>query len=181
MASLKSQSQNSNQYWSLINYLFDPADGANAAGMTYLRVPLGATDFSASAYTYDDTSGDIALNDFNISASPSDLFSTISDILSVNKILKIHVCPWSPDFQGKGILCGRLVLSFSDTLIIGYEHNWDDAGKYPVQLMEDYASPFDGLSFRCYTGAVGDQVTFHNAYPEKNVYFTEYSRAIGSD
>ena len=52
--------------------------------------------FPLVAYTYDDTSGDIALNDFNISASPSDLFSTISDILSVNKILKIHVCPWSP-------------------------------------------------------------------------------------
>ena len=24
---------------------------------------------------------------------------------------------------------------FSDTLIIGYEHNWDDAGEYPVQLV----------------------------------------------
>ncbi|KAI0734077.1 glycoside hydrolase superfamily [Fomitopsis betulina] len=216
--------------------------------MTYLRVPLGATDFSAYAYTYDDTGGDTALNDFNINASPSYLFSTISDILSVNKILKIHVCPWSPPgwmkdsgsidggkfytsltstyakyllrslqgFQGKGIplwaislqnepqnsnptyptalldaywegqLGGQLKTlmnnnGFSDTLIIGYEHNWDDAGKYPIQLMEDYASPFDGVSFHCYAGAVGDQVTFHNAYPDKNVYFTECSGAIGSD
>lgn len=50
--------------------------------------------FLLVAYTYDD-SGDTALNDFNINASPSYLFSTISDILSVNEILKIHVCPWS--------------------------------------------------------------------------------------
>lgn len=24
---------------------------------------------------------------------------------------------------------------FSSTELIGYEHNWDDAGKYPVQLV----------------------------------------------
>lgn len=97
------------------NHYFLATDGANAAGMTYLRVPLGASDFSASggcwtaqfskvnhadcmlvAYTYDDTSGDTALNDFNINAAPSYVFSTIADILSVNDIIKIHVCPWSP-------------------------------------------------------------------------------------
>lgn len=24
---------------------------------------------------------------------------------------------------------------FSDTIIIGYDHNWDDAGEYPVELV----------------------------------------------
>ncbi|KAF7974418.1 hypothetical protein HWV62_38302 [Athelia sp. TMB] len=33
---------------------------------------------------------------------------------------------------------------FSSTELIGYEHNWDDAGKYPVQLMEQAGSVFDG-------------------------------------
>ncbi len=31
-----------------MKYLFDPTDGANAAGLNYIRVPLGASDFSAS-------------------------------------------------------------------------------------------------------------------------------------
>ncbi|EPT00467.1 hypothetical protein FOMPIDRAFT_88424 [Fomitopsis schrenkii] len=242
------KSQNSKQYWSLINYLFDPTDGANAAGMTYLRVPLGASDFSATAYTYDDTSGDTALHDFSINAAPSYLFSTISDILSVNDIIKIHVCPWSPPgwmkdggsinggkfytsqtttyanyllkslqgFESKGIPVWAISLQnepqnsnptyptalidaywegqlgsqlrtlmnkngFSDTLIIGYEHNWDDAGKYPVQLMQDNEGAFDGVSFHCYAGSVGDQETFRKAYPDKNIYFTECSGTIGSD
>ncbi|KZT69689.1 glycoside hydrolase family 30 protein [Daedalea quercina L-15889] len=242
------KSQNSNQYWSLINYLFDPTDGADAAAMTYLRVPLGATDFSASAYTYDDTSGDTSLSAFSIDATPSYVFSTLADILSVNSVLKIHVCPWSPPgwmkdggsidggkfytsftstyanyllkalqgFQAKGIPVWAISLQnepqnsnptypsaligaywegqlgdqlrtlmndngFADTLIIGYEHNWDDAGAYPVQLMEDAGAAFDGVAFHCYAGTVGEQETFHSAYPDKNVYFTECSGTIGSD
>ncbi|TFY51782.1 hypothetical protein EVJ58_g10384, partial [Rhodofomes roseus] len=262
-------SQDSSQYWSLINYLFDRApgflpridgrrsldrpssiatDGANAAGMSYLRVPLGASDFSASTYTFDDTSGDTSLSNFNINAAPSYLYSTIADIRTVNSGIKIHVCPWSPPgwmkdggsiaggkfytsftstyanyllkalqgFQSKGIPVWGISLQnepqnsnptypsalidaywegqlgtqlralmnnngFSSTLIIGYEHNWDDAGAYPVTLMEDAGSAFDGVSFHCYAGNVGDQKTFYNAYPNKNVYFTECSGTIGSD
>ena len=41
------QNRNSNNYWNLLRYLFDPTDGANAAGLSYVRVPLGASDFSA--------------------------------------------------------------------------------------------------------------------------------------
>ena len=35
---------------------------------------------------------------------------------------------------------------FSDTLIIGYEHNWDDAGEYPVQLVSARTCRYAGLS-----------------------------------
>ena len=47
--------------------------------------------------------------------------------------------------------------------------------------MEDNGAAFDGVSFHCYAGSVGDQETFHNAYPDKNIYFTECSGTIGSD
>nr|BAH80445.1 putative glycoside hydrolase family 30 protein [Lentinula edodes] len=39
---------NSGNYWNLLNYMFNPTDGANAAGLSYVRVPIGASDFSAS-------------------------------------------------------------------------------------------------------------------------------------
>jgi O-glycosyl hydrolase len=89
-------------------------DAADSAGFSYIRVPLGASDFSANsmilyyfvdydvlmplelAYSYDDTSGDVNLNAFNIGAAPSYVFSTLSDILSINQGLRVHVVPWSP-------------------------------------------------------------------------------------
>ena len=30
----------------MLNYLFSPVEDANAAGLSYVRVPLGASDFS---------------------------------------------------------------------------------------------------------------------------------------
>ena len=32
----------------------------------------------------------------------------------------------------------------------GYEHNWDTAAGYPVQLMETAGDSFDGVAFHCY-------------------------------
>lgn len=33
---------------------------------------------------------------------------------------------------------------------LGYEHNWDTAGGYPVQLMQAAGDAFDGVAFHCY-------------------------------
>lgn len=33
---------------------------------------------------------------------------------------------------------------------VGYDHNWSAASSYPVQLMQDAGSAFDGVSFHCY-------------------------------
>ncbi|KAF8890712.1 glycoside hydrolase superfamily [Infundibulicybe gibba] len=76
------QAKNQNNYWELINYLFSPTDGANAAGLSYLRVPLGASDFSSHLYSFDDTNGDTSFSKFNINAAPAYVFSVIKDIQS---------------------------------------------------------------------------------------------------
>ncbi|KAF9230954.1 glycoside hydrolase family 30 protein [Melanogaster broomeanus] len=202
-------------------------DGADSAGFSYIRVPLGASDFSAKTYSYDDTSGDTNLNNFNIGAAPSYVFST----------LQVHVVPWSPpgwmksgtmdggslntayistSFQSKGIpiyaisiqnepensnptypTCSMPVSTeaqigvalrslmnsngFGNTKIIGYEHNWVDAANYPVQLMQQAGSAFDGVSFHCYQGSVSDQAEFTSQYPNKEVFFTECTGMLGSD
>ncbi|KAI0699329.1 glycoside hydrolase [Cerioporus squamosus] len=223
------KSKNSNNYWSLLEYLFDPTDGANSAGFSYLRIPLGASDFSANVYSFDDVSGDNALSSFNINKAPSYLFSVLNDIRSINSQLRIHILPWSPvsgmdedsgtmnggnflsnytsvyanyllkslqGYKNKGIsvyaisiqaqigLALRSLMNsngFSGTKIIGYDHNWDDAGGYPIQLMQQASSAFAGVSFHCYGGSVSQQDTFHSAYPDKEIYFTECSGTQGSD
>ena len=47
--------------------------------------------------------------------------------------------------------------------------------------MSSASSAFDGAAFHCYGGDVSGQTTFHNAYPSKNIYFTECSGTYGSD
>lgn len=64
--------------------------------MNYIRVPLGASDFSPRVYSYDDQNLDISLSNFSIDAAPSEVFSTLHDIQAINKQLKIHLVPWSP-------------------------------------------------------------------------------------
>lgn len=69
--------------------------------------------------------------------------------------------------------------------MLGYDHNWNNAGTYPIQLMQAAPNTFDGVSFHCYSvrgslaspvnwlmalqGSVTDQDTFHTAYPTKEV------------
>ena len=42
------KARNSGNYQNLLNYMFSPIDGANAAGLNYIRIPIGASDFSAN-------------------------------------------------------------------------------------------------------------------------------------
>lgn len=39
---------------------------------------------------------------------------------------------------------------------LGYEHNWDNAGTYPIQLMQAAPNAFDGVAFHCYAVRLDD-------------------------
>jgi glucosylceramidase len=67
--------------------------------------------------------------------------------------------------------------------IIAWDHNWYEGGSpttYPQQVLS-YANgqalgAVSGAAYHCYsspTGAYSVQTTFHDAYPTKDVYFTE--------
>jgi glucosylceramidase len=60
------------------------------------------------------------------------------------------------------------------TKIIIFDHNCDHPG-YPITVLNDPdARPYvDGSAFHLYGGDISALSTVHNAYPEKNVYFTE--------
>lgn len=69
-----------------------------------------------------------------------------------------------PAFQAAGIT----------TKIIIYDHNCDRPD-YPIDILNDAAAkPFvDGSAFHLYAGDISALSTVHNAFPDKNVYFTE--------
>jgi glucosylceramidase len=76
-----------------------------------------------------------------------------------------------PAFQAAGL----------STKLIVYDHNWDQP-TYPNTIFADatagsYAA---GSAFHGYAGSVSGQTTTHNAYPGKDIWFTEVSGTTGS-
>jgi glucosylceramidase len=61
-----------------------------------------------------------------------------------------------------------------NTKIIAYDHNTDRID-YPEAVLADAgANPYvDGSAFHLYAGSISALTDVHNAYPNKNVYFTE--------
>jgi glucosylceramidase len=60
------------------------------------------------------------------------------------------------------------------TKIIVYDHNCDQPG-YPLTIYNDQeaAKYVDGAAFHLYGGTIDALTTVHNAFPGKNLYFTE--------
>jgi glucosylceramidase len=72
-------------------------------------------------------------------------------------------------YLGPGIEENRL-----DTKIIVYDHNCDRPD-YPLSILRDAAAnPFvDGSAFHLYGGSIDTLSSVHDAFPDKNLYFTE--------
>ncbi|SFE82548.1 glucosylceramidase [Paenibacillus catalpae] len=60
--------------------------------------------------------------------------------------------------------------------IVIWDHNWDEP-YYPLTILNDPEALkyVDGTAFHGYAGEVGNQAQVHEAYPDKNLYFTESS------
>jgi glucosylceramidase len=62
------------------------------------------------------------------------------------------------------------------TRILDWDHNWDEPNSPLATLADPTAySYINGVAWHCYAGDVSAQTTVHNAYPDKDVYFTECS------
>jgi glucosylceramidase len=75
--------------------LFDPASGA---GLSYVRVPIGSSDFALSNYTADDMpagSTDPTLAHFSIARDLVDIIPVVKAARAVNPRLSVMVSPWS--------------------------------------------------------------------------------------
>lgn len=81
----------------LLNELFGTGD--NSIAVSYLRVSIGASDLSASVFSYDDLptgSTDPTLANFSLSQDTVDLIPVLKQILLINPNIKILGSPWSP-------------------------------------------------------------------------------------
>ena len=83
-------------YRELLDKLFSEDNGI---GITTIRLPISATDFSLEDYNYDDMppgQTDENLEHFSIDHDKQYIIPIILDILKVNPKLKILASPWSP-------------------------------------------------------------------------------------
>uniref|UniRef100_D8Q9M6 Glycoside hydrolase family 30 protein n=1 Tax=Schizophyllum commune (strain H4-8 / FGSC 9210) TaxID=578458 RepID=D8Q9M6_SCHCM len=152
---------NKDKYGELLNKLFDVSDTNGNAGLTYLRVPLGATDFSANVWSFDETDGDTALDHFDVNNAPAELFSVIQDILSVNPDIKIHILPWSPPgwMKDTGTMKGGVLKDEYQDVFANYLLKCLQAFKdkgitaYAISIQNEPENNNDSLPSTVYTAA----------------------------
>ncbi|RYY36105.1 MAG: glucosylceramidase, partial [Sphingobacteriaceae bacterium] len=80
----------------LLKELFK-ADDTNI-GVSYLRISIGASDLSASTFTYDDVPAgqtDINLENFSIDKEKTDLIPVLKKIIALYPEIKILGSPWT--------------------------------------------------------------------------------------
>jgi glucosylceramidase len=130
---------------SAMRQLFDPRQGI---GVSFLRQPVGSSDFTASAthYTYDDMPAgrtDFALRHFSIAHDQAQILPLLRQAKRLNPRLTVMATPWSPPAWMKD----------SGSLVGG--HLKDDPGiydayaRYLVKFVQAYAAagvPVDYLT-----------------------------------
>ena len=75
--------------------LFDPVTGA---GMDLVRLPLGASDFALSRYTYDDVPAgqtDPDLSRFTLGHDDAEIVPVLQEALRINPSLRVMGTPWT--------------------------------------------------------------------------------------
>ena len=106
----------------LLQELFGNA--ANSIGISYLRISIGASDLSASVYTYDDMPAgqtDPTLASFSLDpdkASGTGLIPLLKEIVAINPGIKILGSPWTPPVWMKdnnNSVGGSLLPQYYDT------------------------------------------------------------------
>ncbi len=130
----------------IMRSLFDPRQGL---GLSYLRQPMGASDFVAGPhYTYDDVpSGqtDFALKRFSIAHDRAEILPLLRQALALNPHLKIMATPWSPPAWMKtsdSLVGGR----FKDDARV-----YDAYARYFVKFIEAYhraGVPIDAITLQ---------------------------------
>ncbi len=85
------------QQTTLMQQLFSPSGGI---GISFLRQPMGATDFSASGnYSYDDMPAgqtDPNLTNFSIAHDTAYIIPLVKQALAINPNVRVVALPWSP-------------------------------------------------------------------------------------
>ena len=100
----------------IMTELFGRTNGG--LGLSFTRLTVGASDFSSSHYTYDDSPGnapDPELRHFSIEPATKSVLPLTREALAINPDLLVMISPWSaPAWMktGKNLIKGQLVPQF---------------------------------------------------------------------
>jgi O-glycosyl hydrolase len=135
----------------LMTNLFDPTDGA---GLNMIRVPMGASDFTASGfYTYDDMpkgETDPTLSNFSIAHDEQYIIPQLQEAYALNPSITFTATPWSPPGWMKtsdDLIGGSLKQEYEPTLaqyFVKFIDAYDEAGlpiHYVTPQNEPQAAP----------------------------------------
>lgn len=85
---------NPNLQNAILQETFNPTNGGSQ--LSVMRISIGASDLSNSVYFYNDTPGDINMNNFSLEGPDAqDLIPIIKKVLAINPTIKILATPWS--------------------------------------------------------------------------------------
>jgi glucosylceramidase len=79
-----------------LNDLFNPEEGI---GISYLRLTIGASDFSLSDFTYDDMPAgqtDYLLEHFSLLKDQDNVIPVLKEIVEISPAINLMGSPWSP-------------------------------------------------------------------------------------
>jgi glucosylceramidase len=154
----------------LLKDLFDPSAGI---GISFLRMTIGASDFSLSDFTYDDVpSGqtDYALNGFSIASDQVDVLPVLKEIKLVSPDIKIMGSPWSPPAWMKtnaslkgGNLRTDAYASYANYLV-RYIQAFQSQG-IPIHAITPQNEPlFNTAAYPCMQMTAAEQIDFIRNY-----------------
>ena len=91
----------------LLETAFSP-DPAKGAGLSALRLNIGASDYSTALYTYDDVPGDVEMRHFSVERDDHWVFPMTKESAAVNPSMYLFAAPWSPPgwMKDNGQICG---------------------------------------------------------------------------
>jgi O-glycosyl hydrolase len=143
--------------------LMDQLFGADGLHLNLLRVPLGASDFTATGtpYSYDDGSADPDLTRFSIAHDRSAILPLLRDASSIHHGLQILATPWSVP----GWMKANDALDNRDNAGTVNVADYKAYAAYFVKFIQAYAEA--GVNINAITPA--NEPTNPTAYPGMNI------------
>lgn len=154
------------QRTALLEDLFDPEKGI---GVNYLRMTIGASDFSLSNYSYDDMptgQTDEDLSEFSLSRDEEDIIPVLKQIGDIAPDLKIMGSPWSPPAWMKtsgSMVGGKLKPEYFDeyaTYLVKYIQAYESEGILIDAITPQNEPLYSTAGYPCMDMPAADQLTF---------------------
>ncbi|MFK8160821.1 MAG: glycoside hydrolase family 30 beta sandwich domain-containing protein [Lewinella sp.] len=150
----------------LLRELFTPEDGI---GISFMRVTVGASDFSTSDYTYNDRPGggtDPDQSEFDLGRDLDHLVPVLQEIMAIRPDLKIMATPWSApawmksngDLRNGGQLRDDLLGSYAQYFVAYLEAMADEG--IPIYAISVQNEPLLASGYPTMEMAAGQQNEF---------------------